>query len=100
MLDAIALTSNRGIRLSCVLLPQSISLYRISLQRNDQRAVNNADLHLRQGADNESQPMSSQGAINAEKEQPMSTKCAARTRSQTRGPRLIRRRLLEEFFFA
>jgi hypothetical protein len=40
--------------------------------------------------------MSSQGAINADKEQPMSTKCAARTRSQTRGSRLIRRRLLEK----
>jgi hypothetical protein len=42
--------------------------------------------------------MSSQGAINADKEQPMSTKCAAHTRSQTRGPRLIRRRLLGIFF--
>jgi hypothetical protein len=42
--------------------------------------------------------MSSQGAINADKEQPMSTKYAIRTRSQTRGPNLIWWRLMKIFF--
>ena len=70
-------------------LPPSISLHCISLRHNDQEAANNADLYLRQGAAKESQPISSQGAINADKEQPMNTKCAAHTRSQTHGPDLI-----------
>jgi hypothetical protein len=36
------------------ILPPSISLLRINLRHNDQGAVNNADLHLRQGAIKES----------------------------------------------
>jgi hypothetical protein len=77
-------------------LPPSIGLHHISLERNNQGTVNNADLYLRREAAKESQPMSSQEAINIDKERSINTKYAALMRSQTRGRRLIRRRLLEK----
>jgi hypothetical protein len=40
------------------IIDHALSLHRISLRHNDQGAVNNVDLHLRQGAAKQSQPMS------------------------------------------